>query len=1126
MREKKLLFWTCFALMTPNISEGNYIVAQNHQTKYEQVINSKPLTSILKKIEEKFGTKIIFSYEDLDKYRVNASVKATNVTDALKQVLKGLPVIYTQHNGFISVKLKNETSQNVSTNGQATVSIIGKVIDSKGETIPSATIQVAGNPDLGVVTDANGRFSLNLNQGKGETLVVSYLGMKTTSYFVNCRKDIDNIVIKLEEDKQVLDDVVVTGIYTRKAESFTGSATTVSGNDLRRVGNQNILQSLKNLDPTVYIADNLTSGSDPNGSMSISMRGTSSFPVETSSLKSTYQNQPNEPLFILDGFETSAERIKDLDMNRVESITILKDASAKALYGSKAANGVIVIETKRLAGTEARITYNGSLDLEIPDLSSYDMTNAMEKLQVEKFEGLYDINSAYYNGGTASQQQTLTTLYNQRYKLALEGLDTDWMAKPLHTGVGQKHNINIELGDARNLRGILNFTYNDVAGVMKSSSRRNFSGDVSLSYRRKNLLFKNILSVVSNHSSDSPYGTFSDYVKMNPYWQAEDENGNILRWAEAAHNTLSYGSSAIANPLYDATIGTSLKSSYMEFVDNFYAEWNIIPDLKATLRIGAEQKRNDVDEFYPANHSRFASYTKGSSLWSRRGLYTMENGKQTQLSGDLNINYNHAFGKHHLFGNAGYFISETKYQAYQHQAEGFGNESAADITFAHQYAENTTPTGYASINREMSFLLSASYDYDDRYLVDLTERESASSLYGSDKRWANSWSVGLGWNLHNEPLLKNLKWLKLFKLRGSIGLTGNQNFNTNESITTYRYFTGVNYEGLTGAYLNVMPNPGLMWEQKKDYNFGFDFRAFGLSLTFDIYKADTKNMLTNVSIPTSTGFNTVKDNLGLVRNSGVEIKANYTPWQSKDGFVSVYGSFVYTKNRIVNLSESMREYNKRMLTLAEGENQTTPVLMYQDGLSMNTIWAVPSAGIDPQTGEEIYIKKDGTYTYTYDSSDMIAAGDATPKYRGNIGFNAEYKGIGLTATCTYLAGGQMYNSTLVDRVEDADMIFNVDRRVLTGRWQKPGDISQYKGYSSKTNTRATTRFVQDRNELTLSSISAYYEFPKSIYSKLYMQRLRFAVYLNDVATFSSVKVERGTSYPFARTLSFALSATF
>lgn len=270
------------------------------------------------------------------------------------------------------------------------------------------------------------------------------------------------------------------------------------------------------------------------------------------------------------------------------------------------------------------------------------------------------------------------------------------------------------------------------------------------------------------------------------------------------------------------------------------------------------------------------------------------------------------------------------------------------------------------------------------------------------------------------------------------------------------------------------------------------------------------------------------DNLGLVRNSGIELKASYTlpVMPASDGFVTVYGSFTTTKNKIIHLSESMREYNKRMLALAEQTGTTTPVLMYQDGLSMNTIWAVPSAGIDPQTGREIYIKKDGTRTYTYDSSDMIAAGDATPKYRGTAGVSAEYHGIGLSATLTYLAGGQMYNYTLVDRVENVDINYNVDRRVLDGRWQQTGQVSQYKRYQAEEPTRATTRFVQDRNELSLSQISAYYEFPKSIYSKLYMQRLRFAAYLNDVATFSSIKVERGTSYPFARTLSFSLTATF
>lgn len=374
----------------------------------------------------------------------------------------------------------------------------------------------------------------------------------------------------------------------------------------------------------------------------------------------------------------------------------------------------------------------------------------------------------------------------------------------------------------------------------------------------------------------------------------------------------------------------------------------------------------------------------------------------------MNINYNNQFGKHTIFGNAGAFISGEKSSAYRHTAEGFPNNQKADISFAKQYAENSTPTGYSTINREASFLLAASYDYDNRYLADATVRESASSLYGSDNRWANSWSFGIGWNLHNEAILKGVGWIKQLKLRASIGLTGNQNFDTNAAIATYNYYTGVVYGGLagkfTGAYLASMPNSKLKWEQKKDHNIGIDMRVAGLSLSVDYYSADTKNMLTDVTIPTSTGFAIVKDNLGLVRNSGVEAKANYTIWQGKEGFVNVYGTFAYNRNKIIRLSESMRAYNEKMMKQAEDNNTSAPVLMYQDGLSMKTIWAVPSAGIDPQTGQEIYIKKDGTYTYTYSANDMVAAGNSDPKYRGTGGFTAEYKGIGLSATISYLAG--------------------------------------------------------------------------------------------------------------------------
>ena len=572
MKRKVMLIGFCLTLLAMGLPQD--VGAQNNGRVIKMEIKEERLTDALKHLEKVSGYKILFSYDDMNRFKVsNKVIKTHDIRHALNVLISSNPIEYQIDGQYVNVFLKETVSRTGAAQPRMQqadheVEYSGRVIDATHQPVIGATVLVKGT-GKGVATDENGHFSIALPKGHQVVLQFSYVGMKTATRTLSGSHDERGITVVMAESA-TLSEVVVNGIYTRKAESFTGAATTVAGSDLRRVSNQNVLQSLKNLDPTVYIADNLTAGSDPNSTPAMSMRGTSSFPTETTSLKSTYQNQPNEPLFILDGFETTAERVKDLDMNRVESVTILKDASAKALYGSKAANGVIVIETKRLAGTEARITYNGSIDLEMPDLTSYDMTNALEKLQVEMNEGIYDVNSAYYGGsGSATQQQELTALYNQRYKLALEGLNTNWMAKPLRTGVGQKHNINIELGDARNLRGVLNFTYNDVEGVMKGSNRRNISGDVSLSYRRKNLLFKNILSVISNHSSDSPYGSFSDYVKMNPYWQAVDSKGNVLRWAEVSNSVVSNGANAIANPLYDATIGTSFKSSYQQFTNNF-----------------------------------------------------------------------------------------------------------------------------------------------------------------------------------------------------------------------------------------------------------------------------------------------------------------------------------------------------------------------------------------------------------------------------------------------------------------------------------------------------------------------------------------------------------------------------
>ena len=493
-------------------------------------------------LRQQTGLSFVYNTEQTKSLKpITIHVKDETVDNVLRTVLNDTGLTYSMERDIVTIsKVEQQGDKRSAT---------GIVSDEEGYPLPGVNVVISDLQRF-AITDNNGKYNIEIPTNTACTITFSYIGMSTQQVMINSGRNDVRKNITLKSDTK-LDEVIVTGIYTRKAESFTGAATTISSKDLMRVGNQNVFQSLKNLDPTIYIADNFDMGSNPNSVPDMSMRGTSSFPTtESSSLRSNYQNQPNQPLFILDGFETTAETIMDMDMNRIESITILKDASAKALYGSKAANGVIVIETKRLTGNQQRITYNGSISLEMPDLTSYDLCNAFEKLEAERLDGVYTSSSA-------NTQIQLDQLYNGRRKLALEGLDTYWLSKPLHTGIGHKHNLNIELGDSQNLRAILDLTYNQITGVMKGSDRRNISGDINLSYRHNKLLLKNILSIISNKSNESPYGEFSEYSRMNPYWQATDENGNIVQWVEQIGST----SSKVANPMYNSIIGTSFTSS-------------------------------------------------------------------------------------------------------------------------------------------------------------------------------------------------------------------------------------------------------------------------------------------------------------------------------------------------------------------------------------------------------------------------------------------------------------------------------------------------------------------------------------------------------------------------------------
>ena len=1000
---------------------------------------------------------------------------------------------------------------------QNTRQVKGTVYDETGEPFPGVIV-MSRKHKLAATTDIDGKFILS-GVPADAVLSVEIMSYKTQEIRVaDIKKDLK---IYLEPDSQVLEESVVTGIFTRKKDSFTGSVQSMTSEDIKRVSNSNVVESLKNLDPSLLVLDNLEAGSNPNAMASMQIRGASTLAAETSNLKSNFLAKANQPLFILDGFETTLEKVTDMDMNRVQSITILKDASAKAIYGSKGANGVIVIETKALTNDKSRVTYNGSLSIEAPDLTSYNLCNSLEKLDVERREG-------YYQNGDSFETVARQALYNERLKKALEGQDTYWLSKPLRLGIGQKHSVSIELG-SKELRALATFSYNDTQGAMKGSFRDVISGNVNVAYRRGGWTFRNIMGISHMNSSESPWGNFNEYAVLNPYLTPYDDEGNlkkVLQIKDYTYGGVSTFFGLVMNPMYNATIGTTDTSQYLAISDNFYAEYQFLKFLRLVARFGIDSQKTRTDEFKPGQHTDF--YDTNEIL--RRGSYEQSNGSYTTYSGDVSAQLNHNIaGKHDLFATLDWSISQTNYEEIVNYTEGFPNSNMKSITFARQYATDMVPTGSDGLNRNLGALATAGYSYDNRYMADATIKGSASSVFGTKNHWGLFWSAGLAWNIHNERWMKDkVSWITQLKLRASLGSSGNQNYTSNVALPVYTYYSSAYYSGFTGAALNNMANPELGWEEKMDYNVGIDFRTRSLNVVLDAYIADTRNLVFSRTILPSTGFLSTNDNLGKVRNKGLEASVSWTFYRRGASYISLFSKTAINDNRVLEISDVLKSYNEQQQARAKETGMADPVIQYYDGMPLHSIWVVRSLGINSADGNEIFLDRNGNITTQWSPSNLYNAGSSDPLFNGNFGINGEVKGFGFSLTATFYGGGYLYNNTLLNKVENTTLENNVDRRVFSGRWAKAGDVAPFKAQSGIGGavTKATSRFVQKNDVLNLSSATLYYEFPLRVISGLGLSRLRLSLYTNDIFTFSSIDIERGTSYPYARKFSFSVNASF
>lgn len=933
------------------------------------------------------------------------------------------------------------------------------------------------------------------------------------------------------------------GLFERPLEHFSGSATIVSGNDLRKINPVSFTEALKYYDPSFIVTRSNNYGDDPNSPSSIKIKGAYNFPasatiarqsgtgvtgVQVNPSVSDYIasniSNPDQPVILLNGVQVVLQTALDIDINRIDKITILKDAAATSVYGVRGGNGVLLIQTKLPQKGAFNITYSGQVQVSAPDLSSYSLLNASEKLQLEQAAGFYANNPS---------------LYQSRLNRVNNGLNTDWLSIPTRKGIGQKHYLSIEGGDDDMNYG-LDFSFNDIQGVMKGSDRKNTNFGGYISTRLKNIIISNYLNYQRSDASNSPYGSFSDYARQNPYWSPDDSvTGKMNRLME--EYTLMSNTTRFYNPAYNGTISTTDERTYSRFSNLTNINWIIGRGFHLNGRFSISKQSDEQNTFLPPTHSTFSNYTP--SEFFKRGRYDQSTSEFLSMEGTINLNYNKKTGLHQFYASTGATALQTKSEAVGIQLIGFVTDKLSDLAFGNAYSNLRPATGKIE-TRLISGYGNLAYSYDNRYQLEVSANADGSSQFGDNNRLAAHWSAGASWNVHQEKFFPVNNILNQLRIRGSVGTAGNQYFQSYLGKTNYNYYTDRQYiqggsnigtRGIgLGAFLTGFANKDIEAPKTQKQNFGIEAVLLQnrLFIRADVYRNKTTEIVLPIVSPSSTGFSNFSyyDNLGAIENNGFELDLNYSIIRNvkKGIYWNIRLNGIHNEDRILAASEYIDVFNTANDAMTI--DQTGPQARYIKGQSLTGIWAVRSLGIDPATGQEKFLKANGTETFTWDSADKIFAGDLSPKWIGSFGTSVSVKNISAGIYFNYQSGAQFYNQTLADRLENADLTYNVDSRAANNRWKQPGDNALYKQLSLNgmitSPTYATTRFVESNDFINCSAISVDYAVPQNIIQKVKAKNVKLGFIANNVFRTGNKNAERGIYYPFHRMYSFSVTAGF
>lgn len=1128
-KKKLLLLIPCFILL-PSLMGTSAMMAQQNG-KYERVVSNQPLTAVLKQLEEKFSQSIVFNYDELSSYKVNAKISATTAEEAIKQALTGLPVTYTVKGKTITVKSTVKTRRSPNK-----VVVEGIVSDEDGEPIPGATIKVPGNRSLTTVTDAKGRFTLELDKGKGVMLGITFLGMKDENYFVNCRKDVDNIAITMKEDGKALDEVVVIGYGSVSRKDLTGSISTFDTKIIESSAAPNLTAMIQGQIPGVSVM--LGDGS-PGSSAKLEIRGASSLTGDTS------------PLIVIDDIPMSS----DYDLNMlnpadVKSLNVLKGASATAIYGSRASGGVIMITTK-LGNRNSKPVINYSFDL----TNSYLMDD-LRTLSADEFKTL--MLEACRNEARAEGYEDISQYYTYK-NITTPGFfgeeNTEWMKLLMQDAVTQQHRVSIQGGTPSSSYNA-SFSYLDQQGMIKGLYNKRYTYTVGFNTDITQQL-KSIISVNGNFTDNNKNARAMDTaVEARPDVKAFNDDGSYF------HQTYLFG-----NRTY------TMKNPLAEIEDTKDNEKQNNITISASLERKPINGLNVVGRYSYQNYNRDEDYYassetyQGSDNWSGdfNGYGKRTHYKSYKHELEFRANYSLLVAKNHFFNltAAGTWNKDCT-EGYWMAMKNYGDDDVQNgIWQATEPYSNYPKYGYSYGSMMVSMLGRLEYKFKNRYILNASMRRDGSSRFSPKSRWGNFPSFAAAWIISDEkPVKEHLLWLTFLKLKGGWGKVGNG------WVSEYAWrtmFTNAKYQGMPAIIPSQVGNDDLKWEETSAWDIGLEFGILKnqrIRGNIGYYSKKTDGLLYDLELAPSLGMNSTRVNYACIDNRGVEldiiadiIKNHVWNWsctfnisKNKNKVTNINGDYVSTPGSAFLTETIIKEGESLGLIYGfqtEGLFQNQQEIDYYELLNKDHRYQSGDYGRNIIPGDLKYVDQNGdgwVNIATNAKDDRVVLGCSRPDFEGGFSTRLSWKNLTLNVQTSFAVGHEKYWKAASTQFQFNSSTPNNVLDIALNRWTPENPDATYPCMRlNKYQNEVVDRYVYNASYWKIQNVALDYRIPDVLVRKYsFLNSLVLSFSVNNVAIFTSypgpspesfsANVIRGGSvdystYPQSRNFNFSLKAS-